>query len=370
MNKALSIYIHIPFCKRKCNYCAFSSFCAESSLVDKYLNLLCKEIVDRKTSRPIKTIYIGGGTPTILNENQITLIVETLRKNYDLSKVEEFTIEANPNSISLRLLETYKSLGINRLSVGVQTLSDTALEKIGRLHTANEAIEKIRLAKTIFENISADLIIGLENQSGKEVCQYAKKLIDAGVKHISCYLLEIYENTPLYLQIESGKYKPLDDEKTIEVFSELAESLKGYGLKRYEISNFASEGCESKHNLNYWQRGEYFGFGLSAHSFVGKNRIKNSDNFDDYERGEQEIEELSEKEEIEENVMLGLRCDIGVNLRALKKYSYDLSENGYFKEYCKQGILQVEQSANGIIIKLNPKFYHLSNTIISNLLPD
>lgn len=363
--KGLSIYVHIPFCERKCNYCAFASFCANENQIEDYINQLCCEIESKKCDRLVKTIYIGGGTPSILNEQQIERVVKTIFKNFNVDKSAEFTIEANPNSISENLVKKWKELRVNRVSIGVQSLKDKSLKKIGRLHDKKTAIEKIKLVRHYFDNVSADLIVGLENETGKDLCAYAKQLLNLGIKHISCYLLEVYENTKIYQMIMQGQYRPLDEDETISSFNKLANYLVDCGMERYEISNFAFPNYESRHNLNYWSRGEYLGFGLGAHSFVDEKRFYNVSSFEGYKDNKVECEELSEKEQIEEIVMLGLRCNLGVNLERLKILGYNIEQNVYFKDYIKQGILIEKEDK----IFLNTAFYHLSNTIISNLIP-
>ena len=258
MRREISIYVHIPFCEKKCAYCAFNSFCADEETKNKYINLLCNEISCRSADfnsssnkAVVRTIYIGGGTPSILNEEQISKVINTIYNSFDVYDNAEFTIEANPNSITEEKLKCWKSLRVNRLSVGVQSLNDKSLAKIGRLHTKKDALEKIKLARKFFDNVSADLIVGLENESGKDLCQYAKDLLALGVKHISCYLLEVYENTPIFSMIEREKYLPLNDEQTISAFHKLATYLQDKNMQRYEISNFAFDGYESQHNLNY-----------------------------------------------------------------------------------------------------------------------
>lgn len=361
----ISIYVHIPFCERKCNYCAFSSFCGSENQIEKYLDKLCDEIARRKCDKLVKTIYIGGGTPSILNENQIERVVKMIYQNFNVDKSAEFTIEANPNSITESLLQKWKELRVNRVSVGVQSLSDKSLKKIGRLHDKKTAIEKIKLVRKYFDNVSADLIVGLENETGKDLCKYAKMLLELGIKHISCYLLEIYENTKIYQMIKMGQYKPLDDDKTIDSFNKLSNYLVDSGMERYEISNFCFEGYESRHNLNYWKRGKYLGFGLGAHSFENEKRYYNLANFADYEQEKIEVEQLTENEKIEEIIMLGLRCKLGVDLTKVKSMGYDWQANSYYKDYILQGVLLQK----GDVLYLNPTFYHISNTIISNLLP-
>jgi len=364
--KDISIYVHIPFCEKKCNYCAFTSFCAKNQDVDKYIEILTSEIKSRKVENPVKTIYIGGGTPSVLSCDQISKIVGAIFDNFNVYDNAEFTVEANPNSITEEFLKTLKELRVNRLSVGVQSLSDKNLQKIGRLHDKKMALEKIKLARKCFDNVSADLIVGLEGEDGKTLCRYAKELLGAGVKHISCYLLEVYENTPIYQLIQKKKFRPLSDDETVFAFNKLANYLVDVGMNRYEISNFSFPGYESKHNLNYWSRGEYLGFGVSAHSFVENRRFFNSDTLIGYEHGVVDEEVLTKKEVVEEIIMLGLRCDVGVDLKELLKHDYDMTLNDKFNEYLKQGVLLKEDN----LVRLNSVYYHVSNTIISDLIPD
>lgn len=359
----LSIYIHIPFCEKKCHYCAFNSFCADEQMREQYIDLLCSEIERRKVENPIKTIYIGGGTPSVLNEKQIERIVKKIYDCFNVYEDAEFTIEANPSSINENLLKKWKELRVNRVSIGVQSLNDKSLKKIGRLHDKKVAMEKVKLVRKYFDNVSVDLLIGLEKE--KDVCRHARELLALGVKHISCYLLEVYENTKLFQMIKSGQYFPLSDDKTIFSFNKLANYVQDMGLERYEISNFCYPGYESQHNLNYWARGEYLGFGLSAHSFLNNIRSKNADLMDDFKSGIVECENLSEKDVVEELIMLGLRCKLGVSEEDVKNFGYDITQNHFYNDYLKQGILKKE---NGVLY-LNKIYYHVSNTIISNLLP-
>lgn len=361
----LSIYVHIPFCERKCNYCAFASFCASEQTIDEYIDVLCGEIRRRKCDRNVKTIYIGGGTPSLLSEKQIEKVVNCLYENFNIYDNAEFTIEANPNSITEEKLLMWKKLRVNRVSVGVQSLSDKSLKKIGRLHNHKMAIEKIKLTRKYFANVSVDLIVGLEGETGKDLSRYAMELLSLGVKHVSCYLLEVYENTNLFSMINSKKYKPLTDEEMIEAFNKLSNYLVDKGMQRYEISNFAFEGFESRHNLNYWSRGDYLGFGLGAHSFEGNRRYFNALTLDEYKLGIVEEENLTTEETLEEMIMLGLRCRLGVNVESLLKLGYDITKNEFYQDYLEQEIIKEEVG----VVTLNPIYYHLSNTIITNLLP-
>ncbi|MBE7075829.1 MAG: radical SAM family heme chaperone HemW [Clostridiales bacterium] len=360
----LSLYVHIPFCERKCNYCAFNSFVATEEKQDDYVERLCKEIKRRKSSKPVQSIYIGGGTPSLLSDKNICKIIKTIFENYDVYEDAEFTIEANPNSLTEEKLILYKFLRVNRISLGIQTLDNKNLRKIGRLHNKEMALKKVELARKYFDNVSADLIVGLNNEDGRRLCSYAKQLLHLGIKHISCYLLEVYEDTKLYEMLEKNLYSILNDDQTIDAFNKLSNYLIDQGMSRYEISNFAFDGYEGKHNLNYWKRGEYLGFGISAHSFIDGKRLKNADTIFDYKSNIVEVENLSTKEVIEEKIMLGLRCFIGVDLNELKELGYDITQNEYFFSYLNQGVLTQKEEK----IFLNPIYYHISNTIISNLI--
>ncbi len=362
--REISIYVHIPFCKQKCFYCAFNSFCADEKTRQRYVDLLCEEIRRRKEKNcVVKTIYIGGGTPSLLSAGEIEKIVGAIYENFDVYDNAEFTIEANPESLSEEILKVWKNLRVSRVSLGIQSLSDKTLKKIGRLHNKKTALDAVKLARKYFDNVSCDLIVGLEGETGKDLTSYAKNLLELGIKHISCYLLEVYDATPLGKLVEGKKYLPQNDENTILAFNKLSNFLVDNGFERYEISNFALPGYESKHNLNYWARGEYLGFGISAHSFFDGVRRENAATLAEYERGTATLEKLTEKDVIEEKIMLGLRCNLGVSLPIL---GYEIEKNPYFEEYLSQGILIKE----GQKLLLNPLFYHLSNTIISNLLPN
>ena len=363
-NKEISIYIHIPFCERKCDYCAFVSFCASKTAQDEYVNFLVKEIEDFKTDAVVKTIYFGGGTPSVLSEVKLQKIFDALNRNFKFKKNVEITIEVNPNSLSEEKLKFYKGLGINRLSIGVQSLNDETLKKIGRLHNKEMAINLVKKASLYFDNISADLILGLENE--KDVYKYAEILIDLGVKHISAYMLEVHKNTPIFDKVKNKTFLPLDDEEVANEYKKLVEFLKSKDFNQYEISNFALKGYESKHNLNYWTFGDYIGFGVSAHSYISGKRFANADNLKDYYKKNVIQDENNSQTEIEERLFLGLRCESGVDLKILKKLGYDITKNENYEKFKKENIIFEK---NGKIF-LNKENYLVSDYIISHLLPD
>lgn len=359
----IGIYVHIPFCESKCVYCAFASFICDKQAQEKYFEVLKKEIENCNFSdREVSSIYVGGGTPSCVSEEKIAGIMDAIKKNFNVLENAEITIECNPCSASLHKLASYKKMGFNRISFGVQSLDDETLKFLGRRHNKTQALEAIENAKaTGFENISADLLLGLP---GGNVIKDAGVLIKKGVKHISAYMLQVEDGTPLFNMVNNKEVKLPSDDKTADNYNKLASFLSKNGLKRYEISNFSLEGYESKHNSAYWTGLGYLGFGLGAHSFDGKNkRWANASNFQDYYAGKVEFEELSEHERDEEKIMLGLRCKYGFNLNDL---SFDLSANRRYANLIAQNIL----IKKGDIITLNPDYYEVSNSVILQLLED
>ncbi len=359
----ISIYIHIPFCERKCSYCAFVSFCLDKSEREKYINSLLEEIENFSTPKKVKTVYIGGGTPSLLTKDEIFAIFSKLREKFDIVENVEITIEVNPNSVDEEKLRAYKEVGVNRISVGVQSLSNKTLKSIGRLHTKEEAIEKLKLIKKYFDNISADLILGLSGE--KSVTKYAKELIKLNVKHISSYMLEIHENTKLFNDVRDKKYRPLDENGMAKSYDKLVKFLKKRSFKQYEISNFALTGYESKHNLNYWNYGEYVGFGVSAHSFLSHKRMANADTLQGYYKREQKEEKITNAMEIEERIMLGLRCCLGVDISILKNLGYDIQKSESYRKFLKEGEI-VEDDGKFYLL---PKYFKFADYYILNLLP-
>ena len=364
MTNKLSIYVHVPFCESKCSYCAFSSFVAPVEQ-EKYFDCLCNEIESSKVrNRVVDTIYIGGGTPSCVEPKFIEKTLKMLKKHFKISKNAEISMECNPNSVNKEKLKKYFSLGINRISFGVQSLNAKALKSIGRLHTPKQAISAIKLARSIgFENINADLLIGLPGKSN--LIADARKLIKAGVTHLSAYMLQVEDGTKLKAQVENRQIKLASDVKCVKSYEKLAQVLQKRNFLRYEISNFALKGYECKHNQKYWSRGEYVGFGLSAHSFLSGVRIANANNFTDYYAGKITTEKLSQEEVIEEVIMLGLRSNLGFSIKGLKSFGYDITQNSNFANYKAQNILR----QTGDRIYLNPSYYGVSNFVITNLLP-
>ena len=363
IDDSISIYIHIPFCEKKCSYCAFVSFCLSYAEREEYINSLLDEIENFSTTKKVKTVYLGGGTPSLLIKDEIFAIFKKLREKFNIDENAEITIEVNPNSVDEEKLKVYKEVGINRISVGVQSLSNKTLKSIGRLHTKKEAIDKLKLIGKYFDNISADLILGLSGE--KSVTRYAKKLIKLNVKHISSYMLEVHENTKLFSEVRDKKYRPLDEKGVTKSYEKLAKFLSKHHFNQYEVSNFALAGYESRHNLNYWSYGEYIGFGISAHSFLSHKRIANANSLQGYYIRKQKEEKITKDMEIEERIMLGLRCFVGVDISILNNLGYDIQKNENYKRFLNEGEI-IEENGKFYLL---PKYYKFADYYILNLLP-
>ena len=345
----MQLYLHIPFCKSKCAYCDFNSYaCHDQAVILRYLTALNQEITlasKRFAYAKIDTVYIGGGTPSALDERQITSVFESLENAFDLSCVKEFSIECNPESITDEKLAVYKQHGVNRVSIGVQSLSDDNLKAIGRLHTAKVALDKIRLAKEYFDNVSCDLIVGLPFDTEDGIREEVQTLCPV-VDHISMYELSVEKGTRLERMIQNGKIALPSDDDTQSLFDVAFDTAKQCGFERYEVSNFAKRGKISLHNFGYWTREEYLGLGAGAHSLVktadGKtlleretryanlsplddyiNAVENANDYKDIARAS--VEKLTQRDVTNEKIMLGLRTVKGVEKSLLRNLPDNLS---------------------------------------------
>ena len=322
------IYVHIPFCKSKCIYCDFYSI-AVSSLIDDYCNALKKEIASRSnqlTDKQIQTIYFGGGTPSMLAIPRIESILAEIYRNYNIAENAEITLEANPENLTTEYLSALKRIGINRLSIGIQSFDDATLKFLKRRHTAKEAIESVLAAqKCGFDNIGIDLIYGI---TGIDEQMWEKQLDTAfslPISHLSCYCLGIEDNTLLHRYTDEGKYIPTNDESCQQQFLAFDSKVRENGFEHYEISNASKPNMRSRHNSSYWNRIEYLGFGPGAHSYYNGIRAWNIANVKEYIKGISEgsscltTETLSETDIFEETIMLGLRTAEGINLRKIEQ---------------------------------------------------
>lgn len=326
--KKLGIYIHIPFCVRKCFYCDFLSAPSDEETREKYVKSLCREIKQEAGAYEqyqVDTIFFGGGTPSLLTAEQIQRIMDTVRGNYSLQSVKEepeITMEVNPGTVTFEKLCGYKKAGINRLSIGLQSVRDEELKALGRIHTFEEFKDTWNFArKAGFSNINVDLMSALPGQSVENWRESLEKAAALGPEHISAYSLIVEAGTPFFdwyeeKSVTDEAHPPLPDEdKEREMYKLTEEFLKQYGYHRYEISNYAKEGKECRHNRRYWQRENYAGFGLGAASMVENVRWSNTRNLQQYLEAnrKEDRQVLSEKEQMEEFMFLGLRLTKGVS---------------------------------------------------------
>ena len=360
MRENIGIYIHIPFCKKKCFYCDFVSYENKENLIQEYIDAVCLEILQNAeilSEYNISTIYFGGGTPSLIKAEYIEKILKTLKLFVtDEKEIKEITIEINPNSASLDKLEKYYNLGINRLSIGLQSTHDKILRNIGRFHTFNDFKEALKNANAVgFKNISVDLIYPLPglNLSGfKETLNSVIKLKDEfNIKHISVYNLEVHENTRLDFLLKEGFVSLCNEDEEYKMREELNKRLQDNGFVKYEISNYAYPGFESKHNLCYWNQEKYIGFGVNASSFFNLKRYRNTSNIDKYIDGIKnnknivvETEELDKLSLMKEYIILKLRLSKGVEISEFKqKFGTDIFDifNTEFNSLKKDNLVNI-----------------------------
>ena len=334
--KELGIYVHIPFCKKKCKYCDFTSFCLDEKKIEKYFEVLEKEIEKFEVDDEYKvsTVYFGGGTPSYPNEKYIVKIYNKLKEKFDIKNAES-TIEVNPGTVTLEKLNAYREVGFNRLSIGLQSTNERLLKLIGRIHSYDDFLETYSLAKSVqFENINVDLMLALPSQTMEELIDSTQKVIKINPNHISLYSLILEDGTELKKQVDSGKLVLPDENVERKMYWKTKSILEKNGYNHYEISNFAKNGFESKHNMNCWSQEEYIGFGLAAHSYYKNKRFSNTSNFDDYihEKNKVEIHEI-QKEKIDiakEYMMLGLRKINGISISEFEK-KFNVNPLFYFR---------------------------------------
>lgn len=362
--KKLSVYIHIPFCSQKCAYCDFVSFANSSKFVDDYVKKLTQEIQSFDSlGYVVDSIFVGGGTPTILSYSQFESIVRAIEDKFVLD-LKEFTVEGNPNSYTKQKVEHYKKLGVTRLSVGVQSLNDKVLKEIGRIHTAKQATETLNMLVSSGLDINCDMMIGLPFQTLEIFENDLQKVIQTGVKSVSCYSLILEEGTPLFDKVNSGKLILPDEDDTIDMYDFAVKTLQKSGLNRYEISNF---GKPCLHNIGYWTLKEYIGFGLSAHSLIGNTRFFNTSDLTKYLDGSEYIleEKLSEEEKRIEYIMLALRMESGIEFEDFANKFGENSVDKLLKKIDKDKLYYNITKKN---LSIKPQYIYLSNSLIANLL--
>ena len=365
------IYVHIPFCKAKCRYCDFASFPDKITFAESYMACVYREMSMRKEELKdytFNTLYIGGGTPSVVDESYIAMLVAAAKKNFNLTKDAEITIEINPGTISAGKIDMYSKCGINRYSVGLQTAIDSQLKEIGRIHTLNEFVTCAKLLKG--KNFSVDVMIGLKNQTIDDILKTIEVAAAFGASHISMYALTPEDGTPIYTDYLNGELP--DSDEVAEMYAAGVKKLKELGFERYEVSNFAKKGRESRHNMNYWQRGEYIGFGVAASSCINNIRFTNTFDLDEYFKcilsnhlaviDREEVDKEGQKEEF---IMLALRTSKGLNLQEYTRlFASDFKQE--FTSSISKMQEYIEFSENYFRIK--PEYLFVQNTIIIEFL--
>ncbi|MDE6676674.1 MAG: radical SAM family heme chaperone HemW [Clostridia bacterium] len=365
------IYLHIPFCKHKCTYCDFTSFPNRMNFAEAYMACLYKEIEMRAKElegKVFDTVYFGGGTPSVIDPNYIYGAMKKIKQCLKLSKNPEITIEMNPGTVSEEKIAIYKRAGINRFSIGLQTAIDSQLEEIGRIHNVRDYLYCTSLLKG--ENFSTDIMLGLKGQTKDDVKKTVEIAAGSGAKHISMYALTPEDGTPIYSDYLNGELPDSDEVASLYEYGYALLKEKGY--YRYEVSNFAVKGYESKHNLNYWRRGEYIGFGLSASSFMNGRRFTNTLNLDEYIKcilsgflpviDNAAVEGEDAKFEF---VMLALRTREGISAAAYQKaFGSDWKED--FKAAYEKTKEYLEES--GDITRIRDEYLYVQNGILTQYL--
>ena len=366
--KPTSAYVHIPFCTQICYYCDFSKVFIKNQPVDSYLEHLLEEFQSYDIQK-LRTLYIGGGTPTALSASQLEVLLNGLTKNLDLSALEELTIEANPGDLDADKIAVLKNSAVNRVSLGVQTFDDKMLKKIGRSHLEKDIYENIdRLKLAGFDNISIDLIYALPGQTMEQVKDNVAKAIGLDIPHMSLYSLILENHTVFMNRMRRGKLPLPKEELEAEMFEYIIAELEKSGFEHYEISNFSKPGFESRHNLMYWDNAEYYGIGAGASGYVNGVRYKNHGPIRHYltavEEGNARIteEHLSQKEQMEEEMFLGLRKKSGVSMaRFEEKFgrSFDGLYGEIVRDLVQQGLMQIE----GDRVRMTKRGLFLGDTV-------
>lgn len=358
-----SVYIHIPFCKSICSYCDFCKMLYNGSWVTQYLNALINEIQDRYLGEEIKTLYIGGGTPSSLSIKDIRYLFEIISR-LNLDKLEEFTFECNLNDINEDLLQVLRENGVNRLSIGIESFNEDKLKFMERNHTFDDAKEKMKLIRKMgFNNVNVDLIYGIPGETLKDLKKDLDLILKLEPDHISTYSLIVEDNT----KIGINGVLPIPEELDASMYEYICDKLDVKKYNHYEISNFALKDRESRHNLQYWNNNEYYGFGLGAHGYIHGVRYENTRSLTKYVNGEflKSEEILSKEDKMYNELMLGFRKMEGINLKDFfMKYEINMQEAFDLRDVLKEEELIVD----GEYIYVNPEYIYVMNEILIKIL--
>lgn len=365
MSKNYGVYIHIPFCRSKCGYCAFVSL-TDMSLRQAYVDVLLREIEScPESGSDVDTVYIGGGTPSCLYDGAILSVLKKVYSTFKVDRNAEITVECNPESATQTFADECKSSGVNRISIGLQSASDSILRSIGRVHDRARFISALGILGSRFDNISSDIILGLPEQTVSDI-ETAVKIISDNCTHASVYALTVENGTPLY---RSG-YTP-DDDLIAEFYDRACDLLYAHGFERYEVSNFARSGKQSRHNNKYWACEPYIGFGVAAHGYDGNDiRYGHTDDVHEYLSAPlRKTVCLSDKDRYNEYVMLRLRTECGIDRNAFcGRFGYDFIDRNatILKKMEKDGLI----ICNGETVRISPKYMFVMNGIIEELMLD
>jgi len=360
-----SIYIHVPFCKQRCTYCSFKSVKYDLKMASNYVTAITKEIRNRKdeiNGTFVTSLYIGGGTPSVFSGGQLTRIINELKKFATIDENTEFTVEVNPESVTPEKMYVYKVMGVNRISIGMQSSNNNVLRLANRPHTNDQFLQAIKAIKSAgIKNISIDCLIGLQGASKKEALKSVKQAIRQKPKHISAYALNCDENCIMYSLVKNNKIKLMTDDEVADVLEAVNKLLKSRGYIHYEISNYAKRGYYSKHNLNYWAGGDYVGFGCGAVTCKDNKRIECISEVSEYCLGKVKYKEeiITDKIRTEEKIMLGLRTNQGCDLDLINKDNLD-----YVKMLVERKFAVIKN--NKLI--LTERGFNMSNWIISTVM--
>ncbi|WP_051273657.1 radical SAM family heme chaperone HemW [Desulfotruncus alcoholivorax] len=379
-NPPTSLYVHVPFCIRKCDYCDFISFPYNSKDAVRFVAGLRREIelinAGCEKSLSISTVFMGGGTPSCLSLELILEIIKLIKNNFSLSDNAEFTVEANPGTIDREKLDLLYRAGVNRLSIGAQAFDSQTLNILGRIHTSEQTIDAIRAARAAgFDNINLDLIFGVPGQSPAAWRRCLEQAIQLQTEHIAAYGLQVEERTRLKRRLDRGELLPCAEEDQIQMYEDTAALLEHAGLRKYEISNYARPGRECRHNLVYWHNGEYIGMGPAAHSRIKNRRFANTENINLYlsklEAGVLPVaweETVTPENDAFETIFLGLRLAAGLNLEWFKaRFGYSLDERypGVVRRLIEQGFLEEAEGC----LRLTRRGVNVSNMVMSEFVP-
>ncbi len=381
MKKELELYIHIPFCIRKCLYCDFLSGPANDETISKYLEALKREIQSQNELAKdyvVTSVFFGGGTPSVLSGTQMKMILKTLRKTFEIADYAEISMEANPGTVTKRKLSSYKNAGINRISFGLQSTNDKELKTLGRIHTYKAFLKSFALARECgFDNINVDLISAIPNQTVESWEQSVRNILELNPEHISAYSLIVEEGTPFYERYGEGAADedllPSEEDERF-MYQRTEELLEEAGYHRYEISNYAKPGKECRHNLGYWERKEYLGLGLGSSSLIRNARFKNCDDLELYIEHSDDILQIREidgaltiQEQMEEFVFLGMRKMEGISLEKFEK-TFEKSVIDCYGEGIERMKSEGLVEENEGMLRLTKKGIDISNYVFAEIL--